>query len=66
VDFEVGFTWSETYFYDVFSSGDRMLMTSPGIAAGGGVGPDGALPSDSTESLVFVINFAENLRGQAR
>jgi Tol biopolymer transport system component len=64
VEFELGFSVSETHYFDIFSSGDRVLMTSPGMAAGSGSRPSGVVPSDSTESLVFVVNFAGNLRRQ--
>ncbi len=64
VKFELGFSVSETHFFDVFSSGDRVLLASPGMAAGLGGSTDEAVLSDSTESLVFVINFAESLRSR--
>jgi len=66
VRFELSFSVPETYFYDVFSDGERALLSSPGLAAGSEARAGDPVPSDSTESLVFLVNFAETLRAGER
>jgi hypothetical protein len=47
--------------YDVFPDGERALMTSPALAAGLEQDSSESAQADSTETLVFTINWFREL-----